>query len=260
MFPNATIHVSVSNHYREPSYGSEIVSQGILGEQIEILEYAPLFSRILQEDGYESWISSDQLSLELLDGIGTKCVRDHFVRIHKDPDARSQAIRDAVIGCQLPVIDEKGDWYRIALPDGLTGWAEKKHFGIFPQFSPENILALAKEFLGYQYAWGGRSPKGFDCSGFVQTVFRLHGILLPRDAWQQEETNRLSIHYLEAEPADLLFFAKTPERITHVGIALGNQRFIHASSWVKYNSLNEADLDFSKRHLDTCISVSRYSV
>jgi hypothetical protein len=258
MFPNATINVSVSNHYREPSYGSEIVSQGILGEQVQVLEHSPLFSRILQEEGYESWVSSDQVWSEIQKADEWKQVRGHFVRLREEPSAESACIRDAVIGCRLPVIDELGDWYRIALPDGLSGWARKHAFGTFPQFSAENILSLAREFLGYQYVWGGRSPKGFDCSGFVQTVFRLHGVLLPRDAYQQQEKNLISTSYQEACPADLLFFGKTPERVTHVAIALGNGRFIHASGWVKYNSLNENDEDFSKRHADTFISVSRY--
>ncbi len=260
MLPNATINVSVSSHYREPSYASEIVSQGILGEQVEVIEHTPLFCRIRQEDGYESWVSTDQIWNDIQTAADWRLVRKHFVRLREEPFAESPAIRDAVIGCRLPVTDEHGDWYKIALPDGLSGWSQKQAFDIFPQFSAENILALAREFLGYQYTWGGRSPKGFDCSGFVQTVFRLHGILLQRDAYQQQEKNRINISFLEAMPADLLFFGKTPERATHVAISLGNGRFIHASGWVKYNSCNEADEDFSQRHADTCISVSRYGL
>jgi hypothetical protein len=260
MLPNATINVSVSSHYREPSYGSEIVSQGILGEQVEVLEDTPLFSRIRQEDGYESWVSSDQVCPGIQTAEEWKWIRKHFVRLHAEPFAESPGIRDAVIGCCLPVIDEQGDWYRIALPDGLSGWAEKNAFDVLPQFSAENILSLASEFLGYQYSWGGRSPKGFDCSGFVQTVFRFHGILLPRDAYQQQEKYQVADSYMESRPADLLFFGKTPERVTHVAIALGKGRFIHASGWVKYNSCNEADEEFSRRHADTFISVNRYGL
>ena len=61
MIPNGSINVSVSSHYRNPSYASEITSQGILGERVEILEHHPPFTRIRQADGYESWISTDQV-------------------------------------------------------------------------------------------------------------------------------------------------------------------------------------------------------
>lgn len=182
------------------------------------------------------------------------------MRIHKKPSTMSDGIRDGVVGCTLKVVDEEDNWYKIVLPDGITGWAEKRHFGSFLPFSAESIIRQAREFLGYQYSWGGCSPKGFDCSGFVQTVFRLHGVTIPRDSWQQQEQNLFSTDYRNALPADLLFFGKTPERATHVAIALGNQRFIHASGWVRYNSFREKDEDFSSRQLQTFISVNRYSL
>ena len=185
-------------------------------------------------------------------------VRDHFLRIHNEPDLDSPAIRDAVIGCKLIATTEQDGWYQLVLPGGLAGWAEKQAFGTFPEFSPANVVALAGEFLGYQYTWGGSTPKGFDCSGLVQTVFKLLGVALPRDSWQQQQHNLLSRNFRDAEPGDLLFFGKTPEKVTHVGISLGNQRFIHASGWVKCNSFNEADSDYSANHVKTFISVNRY--
>ena len=260
MTPNASINVSVSNHYREPTYDSEIISQGLLGERLEIIERKPLFAKIRQSDGYISWVSSDQL-VEGDAANGTSLlVTSHFMKIHKDPSSGSECIRDGVIGCLLQAVDERDGWYRVTLPDGIKGWCQKKHFGSLPEFSPIKIVALAREFLGYQYLWGGRSPKGFDCSGLVQTIYGLHGVTLPRDSWQQQRHNIISKDFRIAEPGDLLFFAKTPERITHVAIAVDNQRFIHASGWVRYNSLRQADDDFSIDHLKTFVSVNRYPV
>lgn len=258
MKPNATINVSVSSHYKKPSYTSEVTCQGLLGERIEILEERAPFSRIRQADDYESWISSDQMYRGEVPTGETVLVRDHFLRIYREPSRKSEGLKEAVLGCSLIAAGEENGWYKIALPDGTMGWAEKRHFGSFPPFTPENVTTLAREFLGYQYSWGGCSPKGFDCSGFVQSVFRLLGVSLPRDSWQQQQYNLLSNDYRQAEAGDLLFFGKTPEKVTHVGISLGNQRFIHASGWVKYNSFNEADSDFSSEHIQTFISVNRY--
>lgn len=258
MTPNATINVSVSSHYRDNSYSSETVTQGILGERVEILEHHPLFSKIRQSDGYTSWISTDQLVPgDPADGRQIQ-VRSHFVRIYNQPSTDAEIIRDGVIGARLVTTDEHNGWSRIILPDGQTGWVETDHFGSFPAATPDTIVRLAREFLGYQYVWGGRTPKGFDCSGFVQTTFALHDITLPRDSWQQQEKHWISSDFSEAVPGDLLFFGKTPEKVTHVAISLGSQRFIHASGWVKFNSFNESDPDFSQNQLDTFISVNRY--
>lgn len=258
MTPNATINVSVSSHYREPTYNSELVSQGLLGEQVEILEEGALFTNIRQVDNYASWMSNDQLTAGDYHNDNTVCTTSHFLRIHEEPTIHSDGISDAVIGCKLSVSDEIKDWYRLVLPNGQAGWAEKKHFGTFPDFSPENIVTLANQFLGYQYLWGGRSPKGFDCSGFVQTIFRMHNVILPRDAWQQQMKHIISTDFHDAKPADLLFFAKTPERVTHVAIALGDGKFIHASGLVQKNSLAVVDSNFCQKRFDTFVSVNRY--
>ncbi len=259
MTSNAFVNVSVSNHYKEPSRASEVTTQGLLGEQVEILENHPIFIRIRQAGGYESWIPADQIVQGEAPQGEDLMVRSHFMRIHVQPSVLSEGVKDAVIGCSLKAVDQEGDWYRIALPDGASGWAEKRHFGTFPGYSPENIITLAREFLGYQYAWGGRSPKGFDCSGFVQTVFRLHGVALPRDSWQQQQHNLVSTDPLEARPGDLLFFGKSPDEIDHVAISIGDERFIHASGWVRYNSFRKTDADFSRQRLDSFVSVNRYT-
>ena len=258
MTPNASINVSVSNHYREPTYDSEIISQGLLGERVEIVEQKQIFTRIRQSDDYISWVSSDQVVEGDVANGTSLLVTSHFMKIHKEPSSGSECIRDGVIGCRLQGIGERDGWYRVVLPDRIEGWGQKKHFGSFPEFSPVRIVALAREFLGYQYLWGGRSPKGFDCSGFVQTVFGLYGVTLPRDSWQQQRLNLISTDFRTAQPGDLLFFAKTPRRVTHVALAVENQRFIHASGWVKYNSLRQADDDFSGDLLKTFVSVNRY--
>ena len=258
MTAKATINVSVSSHYREASYASEVTSQGILGERVEILEAAPLFSRIRQSDGYTSWISSDQLYAGEPPAGTPLLVRSHLIVIRREPSVQAEIVRDAVIGCSLPACGGYDGWIQVTLPDGNRGWVEEKHFGSFPAPNADNIVRLAREFTGYQYVWGGRTPKGFDCSGLVQTVFGLHGITLPRDSWQQQKLHVLSRDYRDAKPGDLVFFGKTPDKVTHVAISLGDQRFIHASGWVRCNSLREMDDDFSREHLDRFISVNRY--
>ncbi|MBT4525517.1 MAG: C40 family peptidase [Deltaproteobacteria bacterium] len=254
----AIINVSVSNHYRECFSDTDITTQGVLGEKVEILDRQDTHVYIRQVDNYQSWVSNDQITPAVdLPGRDVM-VRKHFMRITAKPSTSSEGVRDAVIGSMLSVVDEQDDWYQLILPDRITGWAKKKHFGDMLSFSVENIISLAREFLGYQYFWGGKTPKGFDCSGFIQTIFYLQGIQISRDANSQQKKQQVSTNYLDAQPGDLVFFSDQPDTVTHVGISLGEEKYIHASGWVKINSFNENDVDYSAKYKAIFTSVNRY--
>ena len=109
--------------------------------------------------------------------------------------------------------------------------------------SKQSVIKTAKRMLGVKYRYGGTSPyKGFDCSGLVQYSHKLAGINLPRTTGQQYKATRpISRRYLKA--GDLVFFKIAVSRaVSHVGIYLGNNKFIHAPSSgkrVKISSLKE---------------------
>jgi len=92
----------------------------------------------------------------------------------------------------------------------------------------EAIIGYAKSFIGVPYRYGGQSPKGFDCSGYVQYVFGNFGIDLPRTADEQFSWGR-SINDQAAKPGDIVAF-RTGKVITHTGIYLGGGRFISSTS------------------------------
>ncbi len=104
-------------------------------------------------------------------------------------------------------------------PGALTGTSS----------TADAIIATAKKYIGTPYLWGGTTPSGFDCSGFTQYVFRAHGITLPRTS-KQQYTAGTYVSKSNLKPGDLVFFNTDGSGISHLGIYIGNNQFIHSSS------------------------------
>ena len=100
------------------------------------------------------------------------------------------------------------------------------------------IIEFAKMYLGAPYLWGGRSPLGIDCSGFVQIVFKMAGLILPRDASQQVSHGEAVNFIHEARKGDLAFFGNDEGNIVHVGILIDNSHIIHASGRVRIDMID----------------------
>jgi cell wall-associated NlpC family hydrolase len=168
------------------------------------------------------------------------------------------------MGCLVrPVTDsrgkavKKGRFLACMLPSGRTGWVPKADVADFSAWTAsrhpdgESIVETAMRFLGVPYMWGGTSIKEADCSGFVLCTYFMNGILLPRNTSQQVRAG-VPVELDSLQPGDLLFFGTPatddkPERINHVGIYIGNDRFIHSSQLVRINSLIEGQPDYYAR-------------
>ena len=99
-------------------------------------------------------------------------------------------------------------------------------------YNKNSIVTSAKKHLGENYVWGGTKPNAFDCSGYMQYIYEKEGIEIPRTAYQQSKVGEY-VERAELEKGDLLFFLTDKKRkipITHVGLYLGDDKFIHAAS------------------------------
>lgn len=94
----------------------------------------------------------------------------------------------------------------------------------------QTIVATAKKYLGYPYVYGGMSPSGFDCSGFVNYVYKQCGYSMNRVASAIYYNNGTYVEKANLQPGDLVFFSNSSEHVGHVGIYIGNNQFIHAST------------------------------
>ncbi len=220
---------------KEPSHRSEMVSQVLFGEHFEVFENTNGWCRVkLAYDHYEGWIAFSQITaINLEEYIKLNkeqyCVSVDLVQIM----IHENSLFSIVIGSSMPHFKDHtcrlGDTaYRF---EGNVKCPEKL-------MVTRGIVENAYMYLHSPYLWGGRTPFGIDCSGFTQLVYKLAGIRLKRDAWQQAEQGTL-IHLIdEARQGDLAFFDNEEGKITHVGIILPNNQIIHASGKVRIDSLD----------------------
>lgn len=255
------IYNSVGTLRAEPRYGSELVSQVLLGMPVKILERQGGWLRIQTPDRYIGWISGSvkqmsQMQMQQYLKQPKVVVTALSASSFANTGIESLPVSDLVAGNMLVLQSVEVSCYRVQYPDGREAYVQKTDAVEVSEWvkdiklNGENVVNTAFRFMGIPYLWGGTSAKGLDCSGFTKLVYFLHGIILARDASQQVFYGKLvdeTGHFDEVQPGDLLFFGtkatiESPlERVVHVGIYIGNKRFIHASDYVHINSFDPAD-------------------
>ncbi|OES45169.1 C40 family peptidase [Domibacillus iocasae] len=115
-------------------------------------------------------------------------------------------------------------------------------------YSADATIAEAKEHIGTPYKFGGTTPSGFDCSGFIQYAHKQTGYSLPRTAAEMYKKGK-AVSKANMEPGDLMFFTTYKKGASHVGIYLGNNQFIHASSSKGVTIDKTSNSYWSKRYI-----------
>ncbi len=271
------VNLSVANIRSKPNHPAELATQALLGTPVKVLEYDDGFFRIQTPDEYISWVDGDGIQRvtksELEDWINADKVMflSEFGFVYTNASSSGGRVSDVVMGDILKLEGTEEDYCKVSFPDGRTGYVEKKFTINYSEWlklidpKQDNILSMAKMFMGTPYLWGGTSSKALDCSGFTKTVYFMNGVVLPRDASQQVHTGILvdtSEGFENLQPGDLLFFGRKahddkPERITHVALYIGNMEYIHASGRIKINSLDPEKENFSKYRLKSFVRAKR---
>lgn len=217
---------------REPSDASEMVSEILLGETATVLQQNERWLHIKTDfDHYEGWVNRSQMKLlkqdEYREWITStnrilSAFFSYFVYTKIDallvPPGAQVVKKDEVL--TLPM----GSYIIQAEPIPL-----KK----------ASLLDTALQFLGVPYLWGGRTDSGIDCSGFIQTVYALHGLAMPRDSGQQVKmAGSITTNINDAKAGDLVYFSTHPGHITHVGFYLDDGLLLHASGNVKISRIS----------------------
>jgi len=243
----AVVTVAVENMYAAADESVEVVSQATLGQVVEVVETSGTFARVRTPDRYEGWLPRAALSV-YGDPATPRYARAGRVvevtslmaYVYREADVTS--VRPKTRAPLATRLEVAGDgpterWLAVRLPSGGTGYVQRGDVkpvdpaAPWPHGSAEDILATARRFLGVPYLWGGMTAHGIDCSGFVSRVYHANGVELPRDADQQfESPEAVPVERGALRPGDLLFFGQDAKAISHVGLYLGDGRFINATT------------------------------
>lgn len=243
----AVVVSAVENMYAAPDDAVEVVSQATLGQVVEVLDRSGTFVRVRTPDRYEGWLPRDAVA-EYPRPDAPRYARAGRVvevtslvaHVYREPDVTSVRPKTrAPLATRLEVSADGpgGRWLAVRLPSGGTGWVQRGDVkAVDPaaprrRGSPEEVVATARRFLGVPYLWGGMTAHGVDCSGFVSRVYHANGVDLPRDAdLQFRDPGVEPVARAALQPGDLVFFGGDAAEITHVGLFLGDGRFVNATT------------------------------
>jgi hypothetical protein len=229
-----TVCTTITGLYNSPGFRSEMGSELLNGMVVELLQADGRWHFVRQNDGYLGWVYAPYLG-EAPPLVPTHLVCEPVALLWPGPDEKGDIVNRVLAGTAVAVTKTQGSWQYITLAGLPGGWLPAPHLRPLvdlPQTAAAQraqLVADAPRFTGVPYLWAGVSGYGIDCSGYVQLLYRLVGVTLPRDADMMFAAGRpVEPPY---QPGDLFFFGSESghRHISHVGMSLGGWQMIHSS-------------------------------
>jgi cell wall-associated NlpC family hydrolase len=214
-----------------PAHKSEMLSQVLFGEKYIIIDQSGKWLKIRTLfDNYAGWIDMDHLQHSQTndDAKGNVLVKSLLCF---RPDKTKLVLEP---GCEI----FNPDYEQKTFTAGPNLYTTSEEFNVTFVTNSDSLADTAIKFINSPYIWGGRIPSGIDCSGLTQLVYKIHGITIPRDSWQQSEIGETISFINESKPGDLVFFDNETGKISHVGMIFSSGLIIHASGRVRIDTID----------------------
>ena len=251
MMEYAYVTTNLLDLWSDPAFNSERANQLSFGEVLQVRSLTRGFAQVVESDGYTGWtderflreISQEQYirGMKSLNGFISDGPADVFAA---DTNERVSPYF-LFYGTHLHLTSNSDGFITVELPDGAIVRIKSDKSILHDdrlgqKVTGEMVVNEAMTFLGVPYLWGGITPAGFDCSGFVRTLYGAFCRYLPRDTKDQIVMGK-EIARWNIQTGDLLFFDR------HVGLAIGKEQIIHCSmggGGVRINSLSPSGEDY----------------
>ena len=230
--PILAVGTNLTSMHVSASFMSEMSSQLVFGEKVEILAEQARWAYTRQMDGYLAWTYKPYLT-DAAPPAATHIVMAPVLQLYEKPTDNAAIVTRVFGGTYVNVINTSEGWAQISA--NLTGWTQLTNLRALADMPKTNkqrraqILIDAQRMIGVPYLWGGTSGNGIDCSGFARLLHRWVGIEISRDAdMQSAQCKRVEPPF---QPGDLFFFGEgdSDRRITHVGVSMGGWKMLHSS-------------------------------
>lgn len=244
----ATVNATNLNLRAEPSTNSSIVAT--IGNEaiVVILKRTNAEWNYINYNGKEGYVSTEYLTniLAAENFSATGTVQGSSVYVRKGPSTETEVLATVSAGRTLAVIGINNGWYKVKTSD-YTGYIRSDLMQITSGYSAaanvktvvpdanaplaQQVVDLALTYVGYNYVYGGASPStGFDCSGFTSYIYKQFGISLTRSSAGQYRNDGVEVSKENLQPGDILAFSPKGSTVSHVGLYIGDNEFVHAST------------------------------
>lgn len=274
----ALVNNSVSNLRSEPKHSAQLATQAILGMPLKVLKQKNSWYLVQTPEDYLSWVDSGGITRFDRSEMENWANADKIIYLntvgfsYTQPNTSSEKVSDLVAGNILKLVGSTGSYYEVEYPDSRKAFVPKRESRLLEDWvssvsaTPASLTNTAKTLIGSPYLWGGTSTKGMDCSGFTKTIYFMSGQIIPRDASQQVYAGKFvdsDKDWDKLEVGDLLFFGKKatdtrPRAVTHVGMWIGDNQFIHSASKVRINSVDPASEIYDEFNTNRYLESRRY--
>ncbi len=266
-----------------PKHSAQLITQGLFGMGMKIIGTNPEKNDWIQismdDDKYVGWVKKADVWFvdknSYIDWLESNkiMITDATINLLNSTNINDKSGIKLYLTTRIRLVGEKGDFYQVKLTGGNKYYSNHDFFvpkssarfigkRLLPlNVSGKDIAEKGKMLFSTPYLWGGASPNMTDCSGFTQMLYKLNGYSLPRDADQQQNFAKPINSMNDLKSGDLVFFAENKgKKASHVGIYLGDKKFIHSSvgyGGVAITSFDPKDELFNDWYIENYIGAGR---